>query len=56
MPRGVVNFAPPFRIVEMPKRPFFLLLRGLLATISVVISVLVIASIGCVDLMIILLP
>jgi hypothetical protein len=56
MTRGVVNLAPLLHVIGTPKRPLLLLLRGLLAAISVVSSILVIISISCVDLMIILLP
>jgi hypothetical protein len=56
MTRGVVNLAPLLRVIGTPKRPLLLLLRGLLAAISAVSSILVIISISCVDLMIILLP
>jgi hypothetical protein len=51
-----MDLTPLFSIVEMPEGPLLLLLRGLLAMISVVCSVLAITSISCVDFMIILIP
>jgi hypothetical protein len=53
---GAVNLAPLLRVIRTPKRLLLLFLRGLLGMISVVSSVLVNASISCVDLTTILLP
>jgi hypothetical protein len=55
MPRGAVNFTPLLYVIGTPEWPPLLLLRGLLATISTVFSVIAIASVTCVDLTIILL-
>jgi hypothetical protein len=56
VPHGAVNLTPLLRVIGTPKMPFLFLLQGLLATISVVPSVLVIASVSCVDLTVFLLP
>jgi hypothetical protein len=56
MPRGAVNLAPHLRVIRRLKMPLLFLLRGLLAVISVVSSVLVIAPVSCADLTILLLP
>jgi hypothetical protein len=56
MPHSAVNLTPLFHIIRTPKRPLFLMLWGLLAMISTVSLVPAIASVSCVDLMIILLP
>jgi hypothetical protein len=55
VPHGAVNLTTLLRIVETLKRSLLLLLRGRLAVISVISSVLVIASV-CVNLAVILLP
>jgi hypothetical protein len=53
---GAMDLTPVFCIVRTPEGSLLLLLRGLLAAISVVSSVLVISPIGYVDLPIVLLP
>jgi hypothetical protein len=56
MPRGAVNLAPLLYVIRTLKRSLFRLLRGLIITISMISSVLAIASVSCVYLTIILLP
>jgi hypothetical protein len=51
-----VNLAPLLHVIGTPKRSLLFLLRGLLAMISMVSSVLVITSVSCVDLVIFLFP
>jgi hypothetical protein len=53
---GAIDLAPLFGIIGTPEMPLFLLLRGLLAAISVISSVLVISLVSGVDLPIVLLP
>jgi hypothetical protein len=56
MPRGTVNLTPLLHIIGTSKMHLLFLLQGLLATIFVVSSVLVITLVSCVDLTILLLP
>jgi hypothetical protein len=56
VPRGAVNLTPLLRVVGTSKRYLLFLLRGLLATVSTVPSVLEITPVSYVDLMIFLLP
>jgi hypothetical protein len=56
MSYGAMDLTPLLRIIGTPEGSLLLLLRGLLAMISVVSLVLVISSIDCVDLPIVLLP
>jgi hypothetical protein len=53
---GVMDLAPLFNIIGMPEGPLFLLLRGLLAAISTISSILTISPVSGVELSIILLP
>jgi hypothetical protein len=56
VPRSAVNLTPLLHVIGTSKRPLPFLLRVLLATVSAVPSVLVIALISYVDLTIFLLP
>jgi hypothetical protein len=53
---GKMDLAPLFYIVGMAEGSLLLLLRGLLAAISVVSLVLAISLVSCVNLTIVLLP
>jgi hypothetical protein len=52
---GAMDLAPLFSIIGTSEGPLFLLLRGLLAAISAISSVLAISPVNGVDLLIVLL-
>jgi hypothetical protein len=56
MPHNAVNLTSLLHVIGTPKRPLLFLLRGLLAMVSAVPSVLTIALVSCVDLTLFLLP